>query len=292
MGFELGAGPLRRAPRGWLPARAFAVRHSVHSHSYGPDGVPEIEATMGMTVTWRVELPGRTPYEFEEQRSAPAWTDAGTLGGHGNRWYKWRVRPQYGLMPRLGVPCFVNPADARELWIDWDVAYSEHVPAWEQQARVRRELARRDGRYDQVIDRVTNPFSGKLRPGEEELVEQERARREAREREIVEQFADGALAHGFVPVAAGEADEHKRCMDELARIQRDGRKTVGTVVAREDTDRTLANVPLILLTFEIEGRQVVFEHVFGPRHAKRYQPGKTVDVWVDLADPQAICPGR
>src|SRR5262249_19103479 len=101
MGFQLGPGILRSAPRDWLPARAFPVRHSIYSHPYGPTGVPEIEMTMGMRVAWRVELPGRASYEFEEERSVPAWLDPGALAGHGNRWYKVRVRPQYGLMAKL-----------------------------------------------------------------------------------------------------------------------------------------------------------------------------------------------
>ncbi len=81
-------------------------------------------------------------------------------------------------------------------------------------------------------------------------------------------------------------------MDELARIVREGRKTTGIVVDRDDTGRTFGNVPVIVLTFEVEGRRVVFEHVFGPRHAKHYTVGKQVDVWVDPVNPDAIRPGR
>jgi hypothetical protein len=300
MGFELGAGPLRRAPRGWLPARAFAVEHSVYSHAArnreDSGGPAEIETSVGLTVTWRVEIDGRAPYELHEERSAPMWTLANTTLGSGNRWYKVRVRPQYGLMAKLGIPCLVDPANAAKLWIDWDAAYAEHVPAWEREARVRRELARREGRLEGVLERVTNPFAGTLRPGEEQLVDEAQARREARERELQEQYAERAreqmAQRGILPVTASDAEEQKRRMDELARIQRTGRKAKATLVSREDTDRTLANIPLILLTFEIEGRRVVFEHVYGPRHAKRYKPGKTFDVWIDPADPDGICPGR
>src|ERR1700742_1897712 len=119
---ELAPKLLRRPPGGWLPARAFPTQHSIFSHNYGLDGVPEIEMTMKMRVTWRVELAGRAPHTFEEERSVPAWLDPGAIAGHGNRWYKVRVRPQYGLMPKLGVPCFVNPGNERELWVDWDAA--------------------------------------------------------------------------------------------------------------------------------------------------------------------------
>ena len=73
---------------------------------------------------------------------------------------------------------------------------------------------------------------------------------------------------------------------------RDGRKTTGLVIAHASTDQTLAGVPLRVLTFEVEGRIVVFEHLFGERHAEHYTVGKQVEVWVDLDDPNAIRPGR
>jgi hypothetical protein len=123
MGFELGPGLLRRAPRGWLRARAYALGHSVSSHHYGEGGPPDIETTMALRVRWRVEIDGRESYDVEEERSAPSWAGRGGLIGSGNRWYKLRVRPQFGLMPKLGVPCYVNPADPAELWIDWDASY-------------------------------------------------------------------------------------------------------------------------------------------------------------------------
>ena len=46
------------------------------------------------------------------------------------------------------------------------------------------------------------------------------------------------------------------------------------------------------LTFEIDGRRVVFEHVYGSRHAERYKLGTRVDVCVDRDKSDAICPGR
>ena len=49
------------------------------------------------------------------------WLQSNSLGS-GNRWYKVRVRPQYGLMSDVGVPVFVDPTDASEIWIDWDAA--------------------------------------------------------------------------------------------------------------------------------------------------------------------------
>ena len=189
-------------------------------------------------------------------------------------------------MPEVGVPCFVDPSDRAQLWIDWDAAYEEHVPAWEREARVRRGVSDRDNPYDKVIGRLANPFAGRLREGEEELVEARIAAEAERMRELQAKYAPPPPD----PATQAESGELKRRMDELARIQQTGRKTRATVVARDDTGRTFANVPVILLTLRVDGREVVFEHVYGPRHAKRYTVGREIDVWVDADD--AICPGR
>jgi len=42
---------------------------------------------------------------------------------------------------------------------------------------------------------------------------------------------------------------------------------------------------------ELPGREP-YEHLFGPRAAKHYKPGRKVSAWIDPADPDAICPGR
>ena len=78
-------------------------------------------------------------------------------------------------------------------------------------------------------------------------------------------------------------------MDELTRIQQTGRKTSATVVTR---GRPSGSSPTSRssLTFEVEGRRVVFEHVYGPRHMKHYKPGEKVEIWVDPANPDAIVP--
>ncbi len=71
-----------------------------------------------------------------------------------------------------------------------------------------------------------------------------------------------------------------------------GRKTRAKVVSVQATSEKLANVAKILLTFDVEGRPVVFEHVYGPMHLRHYKVGREVDVWVDPENPDAICPGR
>lgn len=295
MGFQLGPKLLRKAPKGWLSARAFPVEHSVYEHSQGPEGGERVfETSAGLTVTWRVEAEGRAPYEVSEERSAPTWLASGLLGG-GKRWYKLRARPSYGLMPSVGVPCVVDPGDPGSLWIDWDAAYEEHVPAWEREARVRRAIAKDEGAWDHAFERVFNPFAGKLRDGEQEFVDRALARRTRRAEQVMLESEIRMAAIGFGPVPEGELAEQRRRIDELVRIQRTGRKLAAKVVARDETDRRLANVPLIVITFELQDadgvRRVVFEHVYGPRQANRYKVGKRVDVWVDPLDPGAICPG-
>ena len=81
-------------------------------------------------------------------------------------------------------------------------------------------------------------------------------------------------------------------MDDLERIQRDGRKVSAVVVERVESGRKFGLMPVVDLVFEVEGRRVPFEHMFGPRHAKPYAVGARVDVWVDPDDPDRLCPGR
>jgi hypothetical protein len=247
----------------------------VSSHHYGTEGVPDVEATMHLRATWRVELPGRDPYELREERSAPAWVDPGGLLGNGDRWYKLRLRPTFGLMKEVGVPCFVNPSDPSEIWIDWDRAYEEHEPIWAREARVRREVMRRGGAIDAFLSRFGNPLVGRLQPGDEALVE---ARLQARRTTAAVGDAEGA--------------EVMRRIQEGQRLAAVGRRTTGVVLAREEPGRTLGQVPVIVLRIDVEGRELSYEHTLGPRHAKDFTPGRRIEVFVDPADPDVICPGR
>lgn len=291
MGFQLGPKLLRRPPKGWLPARAFADEHRLANHHDPEGGETVIDTSVAFAVTWRVEADGREPWEVSERRTAPVWTTGGGLGG-GNRWYKVRLRPAYGLIARLGVPCRFDPADPQRLWIDWDAAYEEHVEGWELEGRVQRELARRDGLWDATFHRVFNPLAGRLRDGDEEAVERVVRRRAERE----QAWRDQAATPGFGPAAVEEIAEQRRRIEEWEQLHRSGRKVRARLVRRRETDRQLANVPVIELTFELleEGgpREVVLEHVFGPRHANRYWVDREIDAWVDPDDPERIVPGR
>ena len=292
MGFEMGPKLLRRAPKGWLPARAFPIRHSVYDHPNAEPGETVMDTSYGMSVLWRVEVEGRSPYELEEERSGPMWLQSGLLG-HGNRWYKVRVGAHYGLMKDVGVPGFVDPGEPSKLWIDWDRAYTEHTEAWEREARIRRAVSERtESKFDSTFHRL-NPFAGKLKPGEEQRVEERVAEHQAREAEQREQWDEIRRQQsdlGHTPAGPGESEELMRRIEELRRIHEVGRKTKATVVTCVDTGRTFANVPVFEITFDLEGRRILFEHVYGPRLIKKYKPGAKVDVWVDPQNPDAIVP--
>ena len=103
------------------------------------------------------------------------------------------------------------------------------------------------------------------------------------------------VAQGFTPLQGGDGRD-RRSAEELKRIHRTGRKATATVVEQRETGRRLGPIAVIEIVFDVEDggavRRVAYEHLFGPRAAKHYKPGRRVDVWIDPADPEAICPGR
>jgi hypothetical protein len=291
---QLGPGFLRRAPRGWVVGRAFPVEHRVFDDPHVSKAVNGIELSMRLDALWEVRVDGREPYRFREERAAPNWCDANTHAG--KRWYRLRVRETHGLMAPVGVPVHVNPSDPHDLWIDWDAAYDEHVEAWKRKDRVDLAVARRGGTAEGLIHRVMTPLAGNLKPGEEHLVDEAIADAKAREAERFERDRPRREAQlqkmGLAPVAAGEQAEHDRRTAEAKRIYEVGRPARATVISNEDSGRKLMNVPVILITLEIEDagtvRTVVFEYVWGPRPAKRYKPGKRIEVRIDPQDPGAV----
>jgi hypothetical protein len=84
--------------------------------------------------------------------------------------------------------------------------------------------------------------------------------------------------------------------ERLNRIHETGRKTTAVVVSQHETGRRLGAVPVIEIAFDVDdggsARRGTYEHLFGPRAAKHYTPGRRVSAWIDPADPGAICPGR
>ena len=204
MGFQLGPGFLRRAPQGWLTGRAFPVEHHVSNWPPGHEGSGN-DLSVRLDAVWEVHVSGREPYRFsDERRTAPNWCTPNTL--QGKRWYLWRIKGSHGLMCPVGVPVHVNPEDPHDLWIDWDAAYKDHVVAWEQKDRVDLAVARRAGALEGLVHRVMTPFAGnKLRPGEEQLVDEAIAAQKARDAEHLERDRPRAEEQMLDYLLGGEA---------------------------------------------------------------------------------------
>lgn len=300
MGFQLGPGLLRRPPRGWASATAFAVHHRASDHPSGPEGGEStFDTSTHLAVTWRVHRPGHPPYEVTEERSAPVWVRGGPVGA-GKRWYRVRLRPTSGLLADAPVPVHVDPGDPQRLWVDWDAAHDAHVPLWERDARVKRALAEREGRYDALFERVTNPFAGRLRDGEQALVDATVAARATEDERTAARYAELARDRDGAPVAGSDPDDLARrqaWMDELEEIHRTGRRLRATVVEQRETGETVGGVAVVEVVFDVREhsgavRRVVYENLSGPRAVRRYTPGAEVDVWVKPGAPDRICPGR
>jgi hypothetical protein len=191
------------------------------------------------------------------------------------------------LQSEVAIPCWVDPAQPHDIWVDWDAAYELHVPVWERIARVEREVNRQRGGVDAIMDRVSNPFAAKVRTEDAEYVEQARA--EDHKKEAAFQAEIDAAQN------TPEQVELKRRMAIEARIGESGREAAATVVALTDTGRVLEGlIPIFDLVLDVQDqgttRQVVYEHVWGPRHAKRYKVGKQIVVRIDLEDPDRVAP--
>jgi hypothetical protein len=87
---------------------------------------------------------------------------------------------------------------------------------------------------------------------------------------------------------------------DAARLIADGRQATATLISRETSDRRYRGVQLVIGVFEVddlrdgdtEPRTVVYEHIFGPASARKWRPGRQVDVWIDPDDPDNIYVGR
>jgi hypothetical protein len=84
---------------------------------------------------------------------------------------------------------------------------------------------------------------------------------------------------------------------DAARLIAEGRMAKATLLTRETSDRRYRGVQLVIARFEIvdgdaEPRVIGYEHIFGPATARRWRPGREVDVWIDPADPDNVYVGR
>ncbi len=284
MGFQLGPGFMRRPPRGWLPGRAnaadFVARDRLNPEGGSGGSVFDVWI---LDVLWQVQPESGAAYEFREERRAPLWVKAGTVGG--KRSFSLRMRPNHGLQSEAAIPCWIDPDKPHAIWVDWDAAYEQHVPIWERIARVEREVNRQRGGVDAIIDRVSNPFAGKARAEDAEYVEQART---------VDQEQEAAFqAQVEAAQNTPEQVELKARMAIETRIGEAGREATATVAALTDTGRVLEGlIPIYDLVLDVQDqgttRQVVYEHVWGARHAKRYKVGRQITVRIDPEDPNQL----
>ncbi len=289
MGRERGPGLLRKPPRGWIPARAYPVEREILPEAPDAEGSRGgvIETSHRLKATWEVHVEGREPIRFSDERRGPAWIHESSVSG--KRWYKPRLlRRSHGLWKSVGVPGFVDPADPTQLWIDWDAAYDEHEAAWERKGRIEREIAAREGGFESIAHRIFNPLDGKLRPGEEPLVDAELARRSGDAAERRER----AIEANRSAVPPDEQAEQVRRIAQAERLRREGRKASAVVVAQAATGRTLGDMPVLLITLDVgdagSTRRVTYEHIWGRRHAEFYGVGKRITVRIDPDDPQCV----
>ena len=296
MGLERGPGFLRSPPSGWIAARAFPIERAILEDAPDAEGHrgAVIDTSHRLQVTWEVRVEGREPVRFAEERRGPAWIAEGSVSG--KRWYRPRLRGSYGLLQSLGVPAFVDPADPTQLWVDWDAAFEEHTEAWDRKERIDREIASRSGGFEHVTHRLLNPLHGKLRPGEEPLVEEEIARRAARGQAIsAEALAanrEWLAARAAEPVPADAQAEQARRIAQAERLKREGRKASAVVVSQAETGRTLGTMPVLHIVLDVEDgdgmRRVILEHIWGRRHAEACRPGTRIRVRIDPGDPLLV----
>jgi hypothetical protein len=255
MGLQLGPKPLRKPPRGWIPARAFPLGHELPEEPQDAEGGGggAIDTSLGLVVSWEVHVDGREPVEFSEARRAPLWISSGSHVG--NRWYKVRLRRSLGLLKDVGVPGFVDPADPTRLWIDWDSAYEEHTKAWVEKNRTDRANAKR------ANERAAASLERAVAAGRAGVPDAEQAA-------VAERVAHAQWLAGA------------------------GRKASAVVVSQAWTRGTLAGMPVILITLDLEDgagtRRVTYEHIWGRVHAEAYGVGKRITVRVDPGDPDRV----
>ncbi len=279
---------LRRPPSGWLPGTVASLDHGIASHADPGSGAATLETSYDLRVTWQVRLPGREPYLVDDERSCPVWVASHEAGGQGRRWYSLKLRKTHGLLRGVEIPCYIDPADPRGIWVDWDAGYAIHEVAWRQKSAVDRAVAERSNPIDRIVNRVTDPFADKLAPEQQHLVDERIARVQAEHDRIREE----AMSAAHNSTLSGVSPDDKVLLDaftaELRRIEAVGRRAEGRLVSLTDTGQVIATLPVRRLTIEIADPDPRLVHADVPLHqrmAKRYKPGTPLVVKVDPEDP-------
>jgi len=298
--FEIGdLGPLRRRPKGWIPARAMPLQHRVMGDPYSHDsgGGGDFETSTRLDVVWQVTIPGQAPYEFHEVRKSPTWAQPNALGGDGNRFYKIKLKKSHGFQKELGAPCLVDPENAHRLWLDWDAAHDEHVPYWDRMSAIEREVASRSNPFDHVFTRVFDPFARKLRPEEMHLADQAVAEQKALEERQMAESLQKAEEMAKAADTWSSPEEHARfeaINAELVRIYETGAPTTATVVSITQTAQKVANLPVFEIHFDVHDtnppRRLVHHQVMGDSRyfLRRFKKGKQLQVHIDPNDAEKL----
>ncbi|KAA1419184.1 hypothetical protein F0U44_12085 [Nocardioides humilatus] len=238
-------GILKRRPSGWTPARVYGLQHRTRERN------PNDEKTaVELEVEWEVHVEGGEPYRFVDARRAPVWVDGRHVGA-GKKWYSVRPRRTYGLMPAVGIPCFVDPKDPHGLWIDWDTGYELHVPAWEAHtagAPDRRVEAKEERRHEN--EAVVARAEAMPQPPDVSAL-----------RDVQRIYALGVTAPATVTSAADT-----------------GRAVSGVPVWRFEVELD-------------GGRRVAFDQAVPPQSLKRYPVGAAITVYLDPEDDDGVALG-
>jgi hypothetical protein len=114
----------------------------------------------------------------------------------------------------------------------------------------------------------------------------ERKRREERAEH------ERAVAAGRTATPDGEQAALAERVTHAQWLSRAGRKASAVVVSQAATGRTLDQMPVILITLDVEDgdgtRRVAYEHIWGRAHAEQYGVGKRIQVRVDPGDPERV----
>lgn len=296
---ELAPGFLRKAPDGWVPGRVYVSNESIRQGEQHRTGVYHDERVSSLSAMlvgdFRVYIEGQLDHTFRHDRVVPEWClDTGAPAG--KRWYSIRVKPQFGLINRIGLPCFIHPTDAEQIWIDWDAAYDEHVVAWESEAAIKKEMAKQRGGFDGTLDRIfSNPFTRDATEEEKATVAGRIAEEDAKQEAIRQRIIAQNEAVQASATNPDEMAELKRREAEAHRIFAEGREVMATVKSNSVNGKTLAGISLVYIVLELHEdppRRVGLEYSFGKRPAGRYPVGKVVKVKVDPANPDLITMGE
>lgn len=282
-----------------MPGRVYVSNENIRQGEQHMTGVYHDERVSSLSAMlvgdFRVYIEGQLDHTFRDDRVVPEWClDVGSLKG--NRWYKVRLKPQYGLINRIGLPCFIHPQNAEEIWIDWDAAYVEHEQAWEAEAAMKKATAKKRGGFDGTMDRIfSNPFTREVTPEEAALVDQRIAEEDAKQEVIRQKFIAQNQAIQDSKTNPDELTELRRREKEAERLFAEGREVMATVTSNSVNGRTLAGIPLVYIVFQLHEdppRKVGLEYSFGKRGAGKYPVGKSLKVKVDPEDPELLFPAE